>query len=148
MPATKTIVDTTSQEIGFKATVVTGFGTKFHEAAVQATKEVFEREILPAAKSGSPVATGKNRDSIEVSFRDRLETFWVSAWLFTQSGYGWLIEHGTSHDRPLTKTNKKRRRKSVVNDRTPPRPYIYPAIVRFVGRIPERARELLEKSLQ
>jgi hypothetical protein len=88
MPATKTIVDTTSEDVGFKASVITGFAEKFHEAAVQATKEVFEGPILSAAKAGSPVHSGKNRDSIDVSFRDRLETFWVSAWLFTASGYG------------------------------------------------------------
>jgi hypothetical protein len=140
-----TIVDTTSNDIGFKASVVTGFGTKIHEAAVQATREVFERDILPAAKAGTPVASGNNRDSIAVSFRDNLESFWVSAWLITQSGYGWLIEHGTSHDRKLTlKAVNKRHGKVPVNDRTPAHPYIYPAIKRFVGSIPERARELIE----
>lgn len=149
MPATKTIVDTTSDDIGFKASVVEGFGQKFHEAGVQATREVFERQILPAAKAGSPVDTGTNRDSIGVSFRDHIETFWVSAWIFTQSGYGWLIEHGTSHNRALTKTNIKKRKGQVpVNDRTPPQPYIVPAMARFVASIAERAKAILEESLQ
>jgi len=145
----KAIVDTTSDDIGFKASVATGFAEKFYEAAVQATHEVFEQNILPAAKAGSPVHSGKNRDSIAVSFRQRLETFWVSAWLFTQSGYGWLIEHGTSHDRKLTRMKVKQRKGKVpVNDRTRAQPYIYPAIQKFVGRIPERARDIFAKLMQ
>lgn len=147
--ALREIVNTTSSDIGFKAAVVTGFREKFHEAAVQATQEVFEQNILPAAKSGSPVHSGKNRDSIAVSFRDKLETMWVSAWIFTQSGYGWLIERGTSHNRQLTKTRMKARKgKVAANDRTPAQPYIYPAITRFVKLIPERARQILEKKIQ
>lgn len=145
--ASRPLVDTTSDEVGFKATMVTGLREKFHEAAVEATKEVFEQQCLPAAKSGSPVATGTNRDSIGVSFRDRLSTGWVSAWLYTSSGYGWLLERGTSFNRELTKKPMERRYgKVAVKDRTPARPYIYPAM-RFVAQIPARAKEIFERML-
>lgn len=140
----ETIVDTSDEDIGLKASVATSLREQIHAAGVKATQEIFEQQILPAAKQGSPVLTGKNRDSIAVSFRDRLETGWISAWIFTQSGYGWLIEHGTSRNRALTRTAKRKRSRAVVNDRTPARPYIFPAILRFVGSIPERAREILE----
>lgn len=128
--------------------VIPGLREKFHEAAVQATEEVFENQIKPAAKADCPVRTGKNRESIDVSFRDRLDVSWVSAWLYTASGYGWLIERGTSKDRALTRMNMKRRNGRVAkDDRTPARPYIYPAISRFVGQIPQRAREIFERML-
>jgi hypothetical protein len=139
----ETVVDTTGDSVGIKASVAKNLKEQIHAAGVQATKEIFEEQILPEAKSLSPVLTGKNRDSIQVSFRDRLETGWISAWIFTQSGYGWLLEHGTSHNRALTKTPKRRRTQAVKNDRTPARPYIYPAM-RFCALIAERAREILE----
>jgi hypothetical protein len=89
---------------------------------------------------------GKNRDSIQVSFRDHPETGWISAWLYTESGYGWLIEHGTSHNRQLTKTAiSKRHGKVAANDRTPARPYLLPAVMQFVAQIAERQREILEE---
>jgi hypothetical protein len=144
----ETIVDTSDSDVGLKCSVAKGLREKMHAAAVQATQEVFSEEILPAAKEGSPVLTGKNRDSIAVSFRDRLETGWVSAWLFTQSGYGWLIEHGTSSrlQRGFTRTRKSKRIFSPSLDRTPAKPYLYPAVMRFVNRIPERMKEILEEN--
>ena len=67
-------------------------------------------------------------------------------WLFTQSGYGWLIEHGTSHNRELTKTPVRRRRGKVpADDRTPAHPYLVPAVLQFVAQIAERQREILEE---
>jgi hypothetical protein len=134
------------------ASVAVNLREQIHAAAVQATQEVFGEQIEPAAKEGSPVGghldphPGKNRDSIEVSFHDKPETGWISAWISTHSGYGWLIEHGTSHDRRLTRIAIRERRRKVVNDRTPARPYIYPAMVQFVGTIAERAREILEST--
>ncbi len=86
-----TIVDTSNDDIGFKASIATNLRERIHIAGVQATQEIFAEQILPEAKSLSPVLTGRNRDSIALSFRDKLETGWISAWIFTQSGYGWLI---------------------------------------------------------
>jgi hypothetical protein len=148
--ALEPIVDTTGDGIGLKASVAHNLREQIHAAGVQATQEVFERQILPAAQAGSPVGghldphPGKNRDSLAVSFHDHVETGWISAWLSTHSGYGWLIEHGTSHDRRLTQTAKRLRRQKVVNDRTPERPYIFPAMTQFVSNIAERARTILE----
>lgn len=147
MPSMQAIADVDTQEVGFRAAVKTDLREQMHNAVLQATEEVFQNDIVPEAKSGSPVRTGKNRDSIAVSFRDRLESSWVSAWIFTQSGYGWLIEHGTSHNRKLTKTAiKKRNGKSAASDRTPAVPYIYPAITRFISKIATRAKELMESN--
>jgi hypothetical protein len=141
------LVDTTSDDIGFKATMVTGLREKFHQAAVEATKQVFEQEVKPAAKNGSPVLSGTNRDSIDVSFRDRVESSWISAWLFTASGYGWLLERGTSRNRELTKKPLNRRHgKIAVDDRTRARPYIYPAM-RFASQIPALAKQIFEQML-
>jgi len=147
-----TVVDTTKEDVGIKASVATNLKDLMHAAAVQATQEVFVEQILPDAKAGSPVGVGpddphpgRNRESIDVSFKDNSETGWVSAWLFTESGYGWLLEHGTSHNRELTKTPKKRRRGKVPeNDRTLAQPYLFPAILRYVAGIADRAREILE----
>lgn len=146
------IVDTTGDDVGLKASIALNLREQIHAAGVLATQEVFEQQILPAAKAGSPVGghldphPGKNRDSIEVSFHDNPETGWISAWLSTHSGYGWLIEHGTSHNRRLTQLAKRRRRHPVVNDRTRAQPYIYPAMTQFVGTIAERQREILEST--
>ena len=149
----QTIVDDTAEDIGIRCAVARNLRAEIHAAGVQATREVFEQKILPAAKAGSPVGghldphPGKNRDSIAVSFRDKPETGWISAWLYTQSGYGWLIEHGTSHNRALTRMKISRRHGRVpVNDRTPSRPYLYPAVMQFAASIAERAREILEGS--
>jgi hypothetical protein len=145
-----TIVDTTEDDIGLKVSVATNLRAQIHAAGVQATQEVFEQQILPDAKANSPVGgkgdphPGKNRDSIQVSFRDRIETGWISAWIYTESGYGWLIEHGTSHNRALTQTPIRKRKEQPVADRTSAQPYIYPAMLRFVQNIAERAREILE----
>ena len=147
------VVDSGTDDIGITASVATNFRQEIHKAAVQATQEVFSQLMLPEAKATCPVGTvhdphpGQNRDSLKVSFKDNLESSWVSAWLFSESGYGWLIEHGTSHNRALTRLRKRQRHGETANaDRTPARPYIYPAILNHIGRIPERAREILEQS--
>lgn len=148
----ETVVDTTSEDVGMKMSVATDLRERLHAAGVQAVREIFEEDILPTAKALCPVGTpprdphpGKNRESLHVTFRDNLETGFVSAWVQTASGYGWLIEHGTSHNRPLTKTKISRRHGAVaLSDRTPAQPYIMPAMQEFVATIPERQREILE----
>lgn len=147
----ETIVDTTGDDIGFKAAIVPNLREQVHAAGVQATQEIFTEHILPEAKALCPVGgdkdphPGKNRDSLAVTFRDDPEQGWISAWLSSHSGYGWLIEHGTSHNRELTKVPKRQRKgKTAEDDRTPARPYIYPAIMQFVANIADRAREILE----
>ena len=146
------VADSTNDDIGFSASFAKGLAQEIHAAGVQATKEIFTENILPQAKALSPVGghldphPGQNRDSLDVSFRDNPETGWISAWLFTQSGYGWLIEHGTSHNRALTKTAiSKRHGKVAAADRTPARPYLVPAVLQFVAQIAERQREILEE---
>lgn len=148
--ALETVVDTSHDEIGLKASVAKDLRAKIHAAGVQATQEVFNEMIVPEAKALCPVGTkhdphpGKNRDSIAVTFHDHPDTGYISAWLATHSGYGWLIEHGTSHNRTLTKTAKRKRHGQVAkDDRTPARPYIYPAM-RFCALIAERAAAILE----
>src|SRR5947209_1876553 len=93
----ETVVDQQNQDVGLEASVYIDFREHFHNAAVEAMVQVFETKILPEARANSPFKTGHNRESIALSFRDRIETGWLSAWIFTQSGYGWLIEHGTKH---------------------------------------------------
>lgn len=150
------VVDHDADDIGVSASVATNLHEQIHAAGVQATREIFTENILPEAKALCPVGTvdaqgrkdphpGQNRDSLKVSFRDRIQTGWISAWLFSESGHGWLIEHGTSHNRALTKLQKSRRHgKTAAADRTPAKPYIYPAIRLYVAKIAERAREILE----
>src|SRR5579872_232132 len=146
----ETIVDSSSEDIGLKCSVARNLRAQIHAAGVQATQEIFTEQIVPEAKALCPVGgkddphPGKNRDSIDVSFHDHPDTGYISAWMFTQSGYGWLIEHGTSHNRALTKTAKRLRKGKIAkDDRTPARPYLYPAM-RFCSLIAERAREILE----
>lgn len=147
----QTVVDDSSNDIGIKASVASSLREAIHAAGVQATQEVFTEQILPASKAMCPVGVppddphpGKNRDSIKVSFRDKIETGWISARLFTESGYGWLVEHGTSRNRNLTKIAKKRRHGKVASDRTPAKPYLMPAILQFAPSIADRQREILE----
>jgi hypothetical protein len=139
----ETVVDQTNADMSLQASVYVDFAEQFHNACVEAMVEVFETQVLPAAQALSPQRTGKNRASIAVSFRDRLETGWLSAWIFTQSGYGWLIEHGTKHLRHATGKFKKRSGRKAEGLPTPPRPFIYPAL-RYCEEIPNRARELFE----
>lgn len=144
------VVDNSQDDIGISASVAKNLREQIHAAGVQATKEIFLEQIVPEAKSLCPVGgkddphPGKNRDSINVSFHDHPDTGFVSAWMYTESGYGWLIEHGTSHNRALTKMAKRQRKGKVAkDDRTPARPYLYPAM-RFCSLIAERARAILE----
>ena len=152
MPET-TLVDTTGSDgLGLKATLRLPTRQQMHQAAVEATREVFEQLIVPAAKAGSPVGTppddkhpGKNRDSISFYVGDDEAKGEVYGRVFTQSGYGWLIEHGTSHNRALTRLHLKRRRgRFAAQDRTPAVPYIYPAVARYAPEIVNRWRDKLE----
>jgi hypothetical protein len=148
----QTVVDTSSEGIGIKASSAQNIRALIHAAGVQATQEIFNERILPEAKSLCPVGTppddphpGKNRDSIKLSFRDKEETGWVSAWIYTESGYGWLVEHGTSHNRALTRTATDRRHgRKATQDRTPAQPYIMPAMINHCAEIAERQKEILE----
>jgi hypothetical protein len=123
---------------------------QIHAAAVEAVTEVFEQEILPAAKALSPVGVppddkhpGRNRDSIRVRIKEDPEKGRVDAYIYTESGYGWLLEHGTSHQRGLLGRFAKRKGREAEGAATPARPYIYPAMLRFVRSIPDRLREIL-----
>lgn len=145
------LVDTTADDVGFSAKMTPNLRGVIHNAGVQAVVEVFTNDVLPAAQAMSPVGTppddkhpGLNRDSLAVSFRDSEEEGWISAHLYTQSGYGWLLEHGTSHNRALTRLAKRQRHGAVpVQDRTPPRPYLMPAVLAFCQKIIERQAALL-----
>ena len=102
------------------------------------TQDVFELDIKPAAVENSPVTeeglfrneelkamgklggrlvggTGHNGRSIDVSVVASERG--VEATLFTQSGYGGYLETGTSRMRA--------------------QPYLYPAFIQHVGKIPE-----------
>jgi hypothetical protein len=140
-------------EINLKARVNPHLREEIHAAVLQAVTEVFEQQILPEAKRLSPVGVspddkhpGFNRDSIKVQIIDHPETGKVRGWIHTESGYGYFLEHGTAGkaQRALTRTKiAKRKGKTAVNDRTPARPYIYPALLRFARNIPARIAELL-----
>jgi hypothetical protein len=123
---------------------------QIHAAAVQATTEVFEQQILPAAKALSPVGVppddrhpGRNRDSIKVHIKSDPEKGRVDAYIFTESGYGFLLEKGFSHVRGALGRFVKRKGRKAEGAATPARPYIYPAMLRFVRTIADRARDIL-----
>src|SRR5438045_6616350 len=103
-------------------------------AIKEATLEVFATQIHPAAVEKSPVTpegaaynlakgkhapyilgTGTNRRSID--FTVELSEQGVQAKLFTQSGYGGYLEVGTSKMRA--------------------QPYLYPAFIENVDKLPE-----------
>jgi HK97 gp10 family phage protein len=102
------------------------------------TADVFELDIKPAAAEASPVTeegylrnleleaegklggrspmgTGHNRRSIDVTVRESDKG--VEATLFTQSGYGGYLETGTSKMRA--------------------QPYLYPAFIQHIHKLPE-----------
>lgn len=93
-------------------------------AIFQGVQEVFELDIVPAAKAHDQyIKTGTNKRSIdsEVSYSDQIGLFSkirsVVAILFTQSGYGGYLELGTKYIKA--------------------RPYLYPAFNQFRTRIAE-----------
>lgn len=113
-------------------------------AITAATQELFEEEIVPAAKELSPVTaegyehnleleeqhklgsrpamgTGTNRRSIDSEVTETENG--PQAELFTQSGYGAYLELGTSKMRA--------------------QPYLYPAFEEHIGKLPERVKEKL-----
>src|SRR5579862_1364030 len=113
-------------------------------AILSATQDLFEEEIVPAAKDLSPVTeegyqrnlaleaehklggrramgAGTNRRSIDSEVTDTDDG--PQAQLFTQSGYGCYLEVGTSKMRA--------------------QPYLYPAFEEHIGKLPERVKEKL-----
>lgn len=149
----ETIVDTAADDdVGLTAKVATDIAERMHDAILQATGEVFHDVIAPQAQRDSPVGTppddkhpGKNRDSIRTRVFDDRDKHLVTGTVYTTSGYGWLLEHGTSHNRSLTRTKISRRHgKAATDDRTPARPYLYPAVRDNAEKIIDRAREILE----
>ena len=110
-------------------------------AVLEATKQVFELDIKPAAVAASPVTpegaawnealgkkppyilgTGFNRRSIDVTVTDSPQG--PRAEIFTQSGYGGYLETGTSRMRA--------------------QPYIYPAFIENVDKIPLQAKVIIQ----
>ena len=112
------------------------------QAIAAATQETFELDIKPDAVERSPVTeegyarnlellaehklggrspsgTGTNRRSIDTETEVTAEG--PKATLFTQSGYGGYLEVGTEKMRA--------------------QPYLYPAFIEHVEKIPERAKE-------
>jgi len=108
---------------------------------LDATREVFDEDIVPTAKELSPVTpegyarnlelkaegklsrpamgTGHNRRSIDSVVNP--SDAGPEAELFTQSGYGGYLEVGTSRMRA--------------------QPYIYPAFEQHIGKLPLRVKE-------
>lgn len=97
---------------------------KFEEALLQATRESFLQDMVPAAKRASPVLTGHNASTIDATVEPT--DAGVAAKLFTASGYGGYLETGTS--------------------RMHPRPYIQPAFAENIGKLKERLRAILGRS--
>jgi HK97 gp10 family phage protein len=117
------------------------------QAITEATLETFELDIKPDAVERSPVTeqgyarnlellaehklggrspsgTGTNRRSIDTETSDTAEG--PKSTLFTQSGYGGYLEVGTS--------------------KMPAQPYLYPAFIEHVDKIPERVKEKIAAS--
>jgi hypothetical protein len=110
-------------------------------AIFEATKQVFELDIKPAAVEASPVTpegavineamgkkppyilgTGHNRRSIDIMVVDSSEG--PRAELFTQSGYGGYLETGTSRMRA--------------------QPYLFPSFIAHVDKIPMQAKVIIQ----
>lgn len=91
------------------------------QAIFKATQEVFQLDIVPAAKQGSPVLTGHNRRTIDADVTQKENG--AKALLYTQSGYGGYLELGTSQMKA--------------------QPYLWPAFQQFIGNIRKRARSLI-----
>jgi hypothetical protein len=119
---------------------------QIHQAVVESVTETFQQEIVPAAKAGSPRRTGANAASIAVTVTDNVENSRIRAAMFTQSGHGYYVEKGTSHNRELTKTPSKRRKVQPKADRTPARPYLMPAFQRYWPQILAKFRSIVAGS--
>lgn len=140
-------------ETGISARMELNLGERMHDAILQATHEVFEGQIIAQAQRDSPVGTppddkhpGKNRVSIRTRVFDDRDKHQVTGTVYTTSGYGWLLEHGTSHNRSLTRMKISRRHGRVAaQDRTPARPYIYPAVRDHASVIIEQAKAIMEQ---
>jgi hypothetical protein len=117
---------------------------EMHAAIAAGVTEVLTQDMWPAAVQGSPVKSGHNRRTIAVEVNSFGESIvnesgngevtegvavptptGVSAAIYSQSGYGGWLEIGT--------------RKMTA------RPYIYPAVQRFLGRIGDAVRRRLER---
>ncbi len=108
----------------------------FKSAVVFETRDIFELDIVPEAKKNSPVTpeglahnealhrkrpggTGDNRRSIDSTVTEAEDG--VHAELFTQSGHGGYLELGTS--------------------KMAPQPYLYPAFIKFIGKLAGRIKK-------
>lgn len=99
------------------------------DAFVEAIRETFIEKIKPEAQRLSPreaeLPKGHqvhNADSIGVSVRKTASG--VTAKIFTQSGHGGYIELGTK--------------------KMAARPYLYPAVMQFLGEIPLTLKRLIQ----
>ena len=93
------------------------------DAIFQATQEVFELDIKPAAADASPKKTGTNARSIDADVTQQPDG--VHAELYTQSGYGGYLELGTRH--------------------MSPKPYLNPAFEEGIASLPEKVKEKLDE---
>jgi hypothetical protein len=136
---------------GVELTLNEQLAAQLHAAVVNAVTETFTSEMKQEAQALSPVGTppedrhpGQNRDSIDATVVDDPATHSIRATLYTQSGYGFYLEHGT------TKRDKKGKRIRAKKgkfkpDRTAPRPHIYPAFQLHLSKIYARVKEYLRK---
>lgn len=76
-------------------------------------EEVFELDVKAEAKRLSPVKTGYNRNTIDTEVKRTPKG--VEASLFSQSGYGGYLEVGTA--------------------KMAARPYLYPAVAKYLKKI-------------
>ena len=99
---------------------------RVRRACKRALKETMQ-DILADAREGSPVLTGKNRDSIEVETGGNPDNHDddLTGAVQTTSGYGGYLEVGTY--------------------RMPPRPYIAPAVERNAPALSDKIRALLDE---
>lgn len=131
--------------------------SQIHQAVLEGVAEVFAQDMWPAAAKGSPVETGHNRRTIavevsgfgekkvatsgdgETSGVTEVAETGVTAAIYTQSGYGGYLEtgHVARHDQSRRSAKTGRFRRVFIGpDRfVPARPYIYPAVQKFMGTI-------------
>lgn len=101
------------------------FATVIHPAAVEKSPVTAEGALYNEAKGKKPpyiLGTGTNRRSIDFTVEETPNG--IAATLFTQSGYGGYLEVGTSKMRA--------------------QPYLYPAFIENVDRIPQGVKVKIE----
>jgi hypothetical protein len=136
---------------GVELKLNTQLAAQLHTAVVNAVTDTFTGEMKTEAKSLSPVGTppedrhpGQNRDSIDATVIDDASDHSIRATLYTQSGYGFYLEHGTAKRDKRGKRIRAKKGK-FKPDRTAPRPHIYPAFQLHVAKIAQRVKEYLRK---